>query len=156
MPRPCGREGPRPAAWPPAAPRPVRPGRAIRSGRRQPAPPAARSSRHENTPPAIWQQGQVSDDLGQQRFAQTGPSCAKMPENGNQETEESMSTAQPAIFGEMGEHQWYVHLSRTEGADLNKIKEVLRKLRADCAAQQINLVLGFGPTLLADLTDDMP
>lgn len=67
-----------------------------------------------------------------------------------------MPTAQPAIFREAGEHQWYVHLSRTDGADLKHIKSVLRKLRQDCDAQGINLVLGFGPTLLADLTSDMP
>src|SRR5215475_2419893 len=46
-----------------------------------------------------------------------------------------MATAQPSIFATMGANQWYVHLSRAEG---------------------INLVLGFGPTLLADLSDDMP
>ncbi len=67
-----------------------------------------------------------------------------------------MTTAQPAIFRGMGEHQWYVHLSRSEGADLNTIKSVLRKLRSDCTAQEINLVLAFGPTLLADLSGDMP
>ena len=67
-----------------------------------------------------------------------------------------MATAQPAIFAQMGKNQWYVHLSRAEGADLNHIKSVLRDTRADCAAENINLVIGFGPTLLADLTDDMP
>jgi putative iron-dependent peroxidase len=67
-----------------------------------------------------------------------------------------MPTAQPAIFNEMGEHQWYVHLSRTDGADLATIKGVIRDLRAACAEQAINLVIGLGPTLLADLTDDIP
>src|SRR5581483_12275792 len=67
-----------------------------------------------------------------------------------------MATAQPAIFKAMGKNQWYVHLSRTEGADLSKIKAVLREVRADCDDKGINLVLGFGPTLLADLTSDMP
>jgi putative iron-dependent peroxidase len=67
-----------------------------------------------------------------------------------------MATAQPAIFKPMGKNQWYVHLSRTEGADLGKIKSVLRDVRADCAAKGINLVVGFGPTLLADLSNDVP
>jgi putative iron-dependent peroxidase len=56
----------------------------------------------------------------------------------------------------MGEHQWYVHLSRTDGADLKVIKSVVQKLRKDCADKGINLVLGFGPTLLKDLTKDVP
>jgi len=67
-----------------------------------------------------------------------------------------MPTPQPAIFAKMGEHQWYVHLSRTDGADLKVIKSVLQKLRADCARKDINLVLGFGPTLLRDLSKDIP
>src|SRR5258708_1692955 len=67
-----------------------------------------------------------------------------------------MATAQTAIFSPMGKTQWYVHLSRTEGADLNVIKSVLRATRQDCADKGVNLVLGFGPTLLADLTSDMP
>jgi hypothetical protein len=56
----------------------------------------------------------------------------------------------------MGKNQWYVHLSRTEDADLNKIKAVVRDTRAHCASEGINLVVCIGPTLLADLTDDMP
>jgi putative iron-dependent peroxidase len=67
-----------------------------------------------------------------------------------------MATPQPAIFAQMGTNQWYVHLSREEGADLKHIKSVLRDLRADCATKGINLTLGFGPTLLADLTKDQP
>ena len=67
-----------------------------------------------------------------------------------------MATAQPAIFDPMGPHQWYLHLSRTEGADLSVIKRVVQSLREECADKDINLVLGFGPTLLADITDDMP
>src|SRR5580704_7106270 len=67
-----------------------------------------------------------------------------------------MATAQPAIFKPMGKNQWYVHLSRTEGADLGAIKSVLREVRADAAAKGVNLVIGFGPTLLADLTNDVP
>ena len=67
-----------------------------------------------------------------------------------------MATAQGAIFKPMGKNQWYVHLSRTEGADLGRIKSALRDLRADAADKGVNLVLGFGPTLLADLTSDTP
>ena len=67
-----------------------------------------------------------------------------------------MATAQPAIFATMGKNQWYVHLSRTEGADLKTIKSVLRDTRAHCASEGINLVVCVGPTLLADLTDDVP
>jgi len=67
-----------------------------------------------------------------------------------------MATPQPAIFTPMGRDQWYVHLSRVEGADLGHIKSVLRDLRADAAAQGVNLVLGIGPTLLADLGAEMP
>jgi putative iron-dependent peroxidase len=43
-----------------------------------------------------------------------------------------------------------------EGADLQVIKSVVQKLRSDCAAKNINLVLGFGPSLLKDLTNDVP
>jgi putative iron-dependent peroxidase len=56
----------------------------------------------------------------------------------------------------MGEHQWYVHLSREPGANLAHIKSVVQKLRSDCGRKGINLVLCFGPTLLADLTNDIP
>jgi putative iron-dependent peroxidase len=47
-------------------------------------------------------------------------------------------------------------MSRVKGADLGVIKAALKNLRADCAAQGVNLGLFFGPTLLADLTDDIP
>ncbi len=67
-----------------------------------------------------------------------------------------MATAQPAIFNPMGKNQWYLHLSRTEGADLNHIKSVLRDVRQHAADEGINLVFCIGPTLLADLTDDIP
>jgi putative iron-dependent peroxidase len=67
-----------------------------------------------------------------------------------------MATAQPAIFKPMGKNQWYVHLSRVEGADLGHIKSVLRDLRGRCNIEGINLVLCFGPTLLADISSDMP
>jgi putative iron-dependent peroxidase len=67
-----------------------------------------------------------------------------------------MATAQPSIFATMGKNQWYVHLSRTEGADLKRIKKVLKDTRADAAAKGVNLTICVGPTLLADLTDDVP
>lgn len=67
-----------------------------------------------------------------------------------------MATSQPAILGNLEEHQWYVHMSRVDKADLGVIKAALKDLRADCAAQGVNLGLFFGPTLLADLTDDVP
>lgn len=67
-----------------------------------------------------------------------------------------MATPQEAILTTLGEHQWYVHLSRTDGADLGVIKEALSSLRADCASQGVQLCIMFGPTLLADLTDDIP
>lgn len=47
-------------------------------------------------------------------------------------------------------------MSRVDKADLGVIKAALKDLRADCAAQGVNLGLFFGPTLLADLTDDVP
>ncbi len=67
-----------------------------------------------------------------------------------------MATAQAAIFNEMGQHQWYVHLSRDDGADLGAIKTAINDLISQCNEKNINLVLGFGPTLLADLGADMP
>ena len=68
-----------------------------------------------------------------------------------------MATPQPSVLNRnMGQHQWYVHLSRMDGADMGAIKAAIAQLRADCAAKNINLVVGFGPSLLADLTDDVP
>ena len=67
-----------------------------------------------------------------------------------------MPTPQKSIFNEMGQNQWYVHLSRTEGADLGVIKTALSGLVTDCNAEGINLTLGFGPGLLPELTDDVP
>jgi len=67
-----------------------------------------------------------------------------------------MPTPQPAIFAKMGEHQWYVHLSREPGANLAHIKSVIQKLRSDCSRRGINVVVCLGPTLLADLTKDIP
>jgi porphyrinogen peroxidase len=58
----------------------------------------------------------------------------------------------------MGEHQWYVYLSRVDGADLKVVKSVIQRLRETCALprREINLVVCLGPTLLADLTKDIP
>ncbi len=68
-----------------------------------------------------------------------------------------MATPQPAILDRnMGQHQWYVHLSREPGANLTHIKSVIRNLRRVCTDKGINLVIGFGPTLLKDLTTDIP
>jgi len=68
-----------------------------------------------------------------------------------------MATPQPAILNRnMGEHQWYVHLSREPGANLVHIKSVIQTLRRVCKDKGINLCLGFGPTLLKDLTKDVP
>jgi len=67
-----------------------------------------------------------------------------------------LPTPQPAILANLEEHQWYVHMSRDEGADLSLIKSALKDLRADCKAQGVNLGLLLGPTLLKDLTDDIP
>jgi putative iron-dependent peroxidase len=47
-------------------------------------------------------------------------------------------------------------MSRDDGADLGLIKKQLKALREDCKAQGVNLCLMFGPTLLKDLTDDIP
>jgi putative iron-dependent peroxidase len=67
-----------------------------------------------------------------------------------------MPTPQPAIFAQMGKNQWYVHLSRVEGADLAHIKSVLTNVRRDCDSKDINLVTCLGPSLLSDLTTDVP
>jgi putative iron-dependent peroxidase len=66
--------------------------------------------------------------------------------------EPNMATPQPAIFNEMGRNQWYIHISRTDGADLNKIKGVLRDtINAAGGQPGMNLCIGFGPKLNADL-----
>ena len=67
-----------------------------------------------------------------------------------------MPTPQPAVLTWPSAHQWYTHMSRTEGADLGVIKSALAAARADADRDGVNLCLMFGPTLLADLTSDMP
>ena len=71
-----------------------------------------------------------------------------------------MPHPQHAILTNLTKYQWYTHCSRTEGADLGVIKAALRDVRA--AGQDIGMIVPvnvcilFGPTLLADLTDDVP
>jgi putative iron-dependent peroxidase len=68
-----------------------------------------------------------------------------------------MARPQPVILDRvMGKNQWYVHLSRTEGADLMEIRRALKKYREDCEMLQasIKTVIAFGPTLLRDLAPD--
>src|SRR6516165_4671413 len=67
-----------------------------------------------------------------------------------------MATPQGSILTSLGAHQWYVHMSRTEGADLGVIKPALTKLRHECDSEGVQLCIMFGPTLLADLTNDIP
>ncbi|MDH4146071.1 MAG: Dyp-type peroxidase, partial [Acidimicrobiia bacterium] len=67
-----------------------------------------------------------------------------------------MPTPQNAILTSLGEHQWYVHMSRTDNADLGVIKKALAALRTDAASQGVECCILFGPTLLADLTSDVP
>ena len=71
-----------------------------------------------------------------------------------------MANPQHAILTNLTKYQWYTHLSRSEGADLGVIKKALRDAR-DAGAQTgvttpVNVCLLFGPTLLADLTADVP
>ncbi|HCB34853.1 MAG TPA: hypothetical protein DEP69_06880 [Acidimicrobiaceae bacterium] len=80
-------------------------------------------------------------------------------------------TPQPAIFAGPGRSQWYLHLSRagysadeagnlvggsSDPATLAVIRAALAQLRADCDDHGVNLLIAFGPTLLADLTDEAP
>jgi len=67
-----------------------------------------------------------------------------------------MSTPQRAILTALGEHQWYVHLSRTDTADLGVIKSGLADLRLEAEHLGVSLSIMFGPTLLAELTSDTP
>ena len=58
-----------------------------------------------------------------------------------------MATPQPAVLNRnMGQHQWYVHLSRLDGADMGVIKSAVQQLRKDCADKGINLTIGLGPS----------
>lgn len=73
----------------------------------------------------------------------------------------SACVPQPAILSrDMGTHQWYIHLSREKEGyspeNLAKIKRTIQDFRKDCAEKKINLVVGFGPSLLKDVTSDIP
>ena len=71
-----------------------------------------------------------------------------------------MPNPQHAILTNLEKYQWYTHFSRTEGADLGVIKPALKTARAAGAevgvTTPINVCLLFGPSLLADMTDDIP
>jgi len=71
-----------------------------------------------------------------------------------------MANPQHAILTNLAKYQWYTHFSRTEGADLNVIKKALSDVRAAGSNTGVttvaNVCILFGPTLLADLTDDIP
>ena len=50
----------------------------------------------------------------------------------------ALATAQPAILNrDMGSNQWYIHYSRTEGANLSTIKSALQELRAACKKEDV-------------------
>src|SRR6476646_493570 len=76
------------------------------------------------------------------------------------EKELVMANPQHAILTDLTKYQWYTHFSRTDGADLGVIKKALAGVRAAGAATgvttSINVCLLFGPTLLNDLTNDIP
>src|SRR5436305_7796563 len=72
----------------------------------------------------------------------------------------TMPNPQNAILTNLTKYQWYTHLSRTEGADLGVIKQAIidaRNAGSDVGMiVPINVCILFGPSLLAELTDDMP
>jgi deferrochelatase/peroxidase EfeB len=71
-----------------------------------------------------------------------------------------MPNPQHAILTNLTKYQWYTHFSRTEGADLGVIKPALRDLRAAGAqvgvTTPVNVCVLFVPSLLAEVTDDIP
>jgi putative iron-dependent peroxidase len=71
-----------------------------------------------------------------------------------------MPEPQNAILTNLTKYQWYTHFSRTEGADLGVIKQAMRNAReagqSTGVTVPVNVCLLFGPTLLAELTDDVP
>lgn len=67
------------------------------------------------------------------------------------------ATPQHAILNrDMGSNQWYVHLSRQDGACMQTIRKGLRELRSYCDTNGVNLVLGMGPSFLPEFTSDLP
>src|SRR6476619_3848380 len=71
-----------------------------------------------------------------------------------------MANPQHAILTNLEKYQWYTHCSRTDGADLGVIKKAIADARAAGSETgvtvPVNVCILFGPTLLADLTDDVP
>ncbi len=72
-----------------------------------------------------------------------------------------MPNPQNAILTNLAKYQWYTHFSRTgEDADLDVIREAMRTVRAVGSqvgvTVPVNVCLLFGPSLLADMTDDSP
>jgi putative iron-dependent peroxidase len=71
-----------------------------------------------------------------------------------------MPNPQHAILTDLAKYQWYTHLSRTEGADLGVIKDAMRAARAAGShvgvTTPVNVCFLFGPSFLAELTDDVP
>jgi putative iron-dependent peroxidase len=71
-----------------------------------------------------------------------------------------MPNPQHAILTNLAKYQWYTHLSRTEGADLGVIKKAIKDARAAGSntgvTAVVNVCILFGPTLLKDLTTDIP
>src|SRR6476646_507991 len=76
------------------------------------------------------------------------------------EKELVMANPQHAILTNLAKYQWYTHFSRSDGADLGVIKQAMRDVRAlggqTGVTVPVNVCLLFGPTLLADMTDDLP
>ena len=62
-----------------------------------------------------------------------------------------MATPQAAILTDLQKYQWYTHMSRVDGADLDVIRQALSDCRADAEAQDVNLGVMLGPTLADDL-----
>lgn len=64
---------------------------------------------------------------------------------------------QPIVLSrDMSPIQWYIHLSREKDADLNHIKAAIKDFRKACADKGVHLLVAFGPTLLKDITADVP
>jgi hypothetical protein len=67
---------------------------------------------------------------------------------------------QHAILTNLTKYQWYTHFSRTSGADLGVIKAALRDLRSAGGevgvTTPVNVCILFGPSLLDEMTDDVP
>jgi porphyrinogen peroxidase len=71
-----------------------------------------------------------------------------------------MANPQHAILTNLTRYQWFTHFSRTGGADLRVIRRAIRDVRAagtqTGVTTAVNVCVLFGPTLLAELTDDVP